>query len=449
MRRTQPWTRGLLIGLVLLGLGGGGLWSEAGAQQADPDNLKLSLAALTAGVVLSDPNDPLPLELTWANLDALPVATSAPFSDQSFQLFIVATGPAGQALLPQAVDEVTDFELGPAPVVVVVDPVTGRRRLVQALPVELLPGTSAATPFVLATTVADFKQLLPFDQTGGWTLQASVPFRAFDTTKVFVTATGDPPTALLDCAASPGTCTGKLADRNFQGVKLSNPIQVAVIGDLDADGYCFPTVPSPANPLLSCQPTPDCEDRPAGADGLLGTADDGATINPGQVELPGDGLDNDCNPLTGDVVTAQGIQAQIDVLEAFIQTNPGTPLADKLDDAVAKLKTAQVELAKTPPDNQAAMGNLEGAVGDLESAVQDGLLTPGQGTRIMDALTEVARQLAVGALLVATAQGGDPSDISDAQQSLANGDVLRAAGAFKAAVAQYKDALSKAEGALP
>ena len=49
------------------------------------------------------------------------------------------------------------------------------------------------------------------------------------------------------------------------------------------------------------------------------------------------------------------------------------------------------ELTKTPPNNQAALGNIEGAVGDLEAAIgldsaQDEVLTDA-----MDALAGVAR----------------------------------------------------------
>ena len=72
-----------------------------------------------------------------------------------------------------------------------------------------------------------------------------------------------------------------------------------------------------------------------------------------------------------------------------------------------------------------------------------------------------ARQLAVDAIDEAIAQGGDQGDIDDAQTFLSDGDALRAFGnsgecgpgscacAFKSAVNKYKDALAKAEGALP
>ncbi len=136
-----------------------------------------------------------------------------------------------------------------------------------------------------------------------------------------------------------------------------------------------------------------------------------------------------------------------DALLDIVNGNPGTPLADKIQDVSDKVQTALDELAKIPPDNQAAMGNIEGAVGDLEAAVNDGLLGIAQGTQLLDELAAVARQMAAVALADAIDRGGDPGDIADAQQAFDEGDTLRAVGAFKDAVNKYKDTLAKAEGA--
>ena len=157
------------------------------------------------------------------------------------------------------------------------------------------------------------------------------------------------------------------------------------------------------------------------------------------------------NDVTENTITVRciAIAAVLEELQAFVDGNPGTLFADKLEDAVAKLQTALDELEKTPENIQAAVGNIEGAVGDLEAAVDTGLLDATVGTSLMDQLAGTARQCAVQAINEAIAAGGDPTQISQAQQLLVDGDTLRAAGAFKNAVNIYKDALVIAEGALP
>jgi hypothetical protein len=135
-----------------------------------------------------------------------------------------------------------------------------------------------------------------------------------------------------------------------------------------------------------------------------------------------------------------------DELQAILDANPGTSLADKVEDVLAKVQSATAELSKSPPDLQAVLGNIEGAVGDLEAAVKEGL-DGAQGLHLSNLLSASARQFASGAINEAVAQNGDRGKIRDAQRSLAEGDSLRASGKFKDAVSKYKDALSKAQGA--
>ena len=135
-----------------------------------------------------------------------------------------------------------------------------------------------------------------------------------------------------------------------------------------------------------------------------------------------------------------------DELQNIIDDNPGTPLADKVEDAQASVQTVINELNKTPPDNQAAAGNIEGAIGDIEAAINEGL-DPVVGAELMDALAGIASQLALDAIDEAIANSGDEDKISEAEASLAEGDALRDSGSYKDAVNKYKDALSQAEGA--
>ncbi len=93
--------------------------------------------------------------------------------------------------------------------------------------------------------------------------------------------------------------------------------------------------------------------------------------------------------------------------------------ADMADDAIAKLETAKDELAKDPPDNQAAAGNIEGAIGDIQAAVDSGDLAAATGNRLMDQLAGIVRQFAQDAIYEAIVYSGDQDKISEAEASLA------------------------------
>jgi len=155
-----------------------------------------------------------------------------------------------------------------------------------------------------------------------------------------------------------------------------------------------------------------------------------------------------CPRAPGDRVSVVSRSCISNKIQEIVDNNPSKPPADKLEDAFDKLQTALDASNKTPPDNQAALGNLKGAVRDLEAAVKDGLLEEELGTQLRDLIAAIARQIAADAIQQATTQGGDFGEIYDAQQSLAYGDALRELGNFKDAVAKYKDALAKAESAM-
>ena len=145
------------------------------------------------------------------------------------------------------------------------------------------------------------------------------------------------------------------------------------------------------------------------------------------------------------ITRAQATQLVIDDLQVIVNGISGTPLADKTEDVIAKLEGAISEFGKSPPDRQAALGNIEGSVGDLEAAVSSGLLDPVEGNQLMDKLTAIGLCVAANAVDQAVAAGGDPIVIAEAQQYLTEGDALRSSGAYKDAVSKYKDGLAKAE----
>jgi hypothetical protein len=95
------------------------------------------------------------------------------------------------------------------------------------------------------------------------------------------------------------TDIARFDERIFGEDLVSNGVTITLIDDADLDLSCAP-VQHPG--LCPSQSLPDCEDRPAGADGELGTDDDGANIGPGKLEIANNGLDDDCNPATPDIV---------------------------------------------------------------------------------------------------------------------------------------------------
>ena len=148
-------------------------------------------------------------------------------------------------------------------------------------------------------------------------------------------------------------------------------------------------------------------------------------------------------------VSGEGLQGVAEALQRIIDNNPGTPLADKAEDALASAQTALDELDKTQPDNQAAIGNIESVVNNLEAAVKDGLLDSAEGKQFNDQLASAASQLAVDAINLAISQGGDQGEIEEAQNYLAQGESQAVDEAYRDAVSMYKDALAKAESAMP
>jgi len=151
---------------------------------------------------------------------------------------------------------------------------------------------------------------------------------------------------------------------------------------------------------------------------------------------------------TLEIPPEQATQNLIGDLQVIVDDNPGTELADEVEDAIEDAQEAFNALTETPPDNEAAVESIGEAVEGLQEAVDDGLLDAVLGTQLMDEFARVARQLAVDAINQAIAQGGDPEEIQEAEGALADGDADRASGAFEDALNNYEDALEKAEDAI-
>ena len=137
-------------------------------------------------------------------------------------------------------------------------------------------------------------------------------------------------------------------------------------------------------------------------------------------------------------------------LQTLVSNCPNvTPWKQKVCDAIPLLDKAINELCKTPPDNIAATGAIEGAVGDLDAAVGlgfDPLNCKNGSNNVMDRLAGIARQMAKKVLDDACGKcGQNDSQVCNALLKMNEGDTFRGLGLYKDAVGKYKDAKGLAE----
>ncbi|NUO82919.1 hypothetical protein HUU05_22845 [candidate division KSB1 bacterium] len=99
---------------------------------------------------------------------------------------------------------------------------------------------------------------------------------------------------------------------------------------------------------------------------------------------------------TYDVKAVLHMQDLIDELQYIVTNKPGSAVADKIEDAVAKVVSAQSELKKSPPDNSAALGNLSGAMNELQAAMKDNLLNSTTGNQFINEVKAIKAILNTG-----------------------------------------------------
>ncbi len=135
-------------------------------------------------------------------------------------------------------------------------------------------------------------------------------------------------------------------------------------------------------------------------------------------------------------------------LRSIEDANPGSDLADGIEDVRQKVEEAYVErCVKSPPDRGAAAGSIEGAVDDMLDVLEDGLIGTSQAEDFLDRLLSVSRTMAIEAIEAAEARGGRWGHIVQAHRAVSEGDRLWNLGSFEEAAASYESAISRAEGA--
>ncbi len=137
----------------------------------------------------------------------------------------------------------------------------------------------------------------------------------------------------------------------------------------------------------------------------------------------------------------------VGLVEDIVNQNPGTPLADKVEDALLTLEEAFDALRGGAVERAEAVSYFVSAAGDLEAAVKDKLLAVGYGNGLLNRIVGVARHQATSAAAENACAAAVPSKRSEAASYLASGDSLRAAGRYKDASDAYKTSVILAQAA--
>lgn len=243
----------ILISLVFTG----GI-IRAGLAQVPPPGVKASLALDKTAYLLNV--DPIKVTITLNNISGGDVFTSGEFTSSPFHLYLVFTNPDGKGITAPELGAETE---GPPPQVI---PVGGE--LIQVESVEILSGSPADT-WVLSVSLPDSRAYYPLNMAGKYSVKALIPMKTYPAISYTVEGIDD---------------YARIDSYNFAGAIESNTVNFSLVADGDVDGYSYPEAVSP--PYAS---VPDCNDN-------------NPAVNPGALEIPGNGIDEDCNPATSDVV---------------------------------------------------------------------------------------------------------------------------------------------------
>ena len=201
--------------------------------------------ALLPGTSPPEP-EPIKFAVTLENTGLQTIFAQDDFSASPLELLVTFVGPDGKGI---TAPKLSELELeGPPPRILLVGDA-----YVQVDSVEsLAPGDIASV------VVPDAHSFYPLNQCGRYTAKVTVPIRTYP---VVSRTFGGIDYADLDSA-------------NFAGVVESSPVNFLLTADADNDGSTCPD---------------DCDDaNPA--------------VHPGLAEVRGNGIDDDCNPATLDVV---------------------------------------------------------------------------------------------------------------------------------------------------
>jgi CSLREA domain-containing protein len=131
----------------------------------------------------------------------------------------------------------------------------------------------------------------------------------------------------------------------------------------------------------------------------------------------------------------------------LIGENPGSNLAQRLSGVLEKVRMAIEKGCRIPPYRQGATDRIAEAAGDLEDALEEGVISNTDAIPLLQKLAEAARMFAQEAIADAMARGGNKGQITAAQNFVRQADKHVTRNRFEDACAKYEDAVNKAEGA--
>ena len=250
------------------------------AMAAGPEDNIVVTVSLDKTVYLV--GEPITATLTVTNTGP-EIYTSKGFKDQDFSLLLRFINPAED--LVQATDE------EPVPEPTSSDKIYIDNQRFFAEEVELLEsGWSTSKPI----TVFDRYEI---GEPGPYKVYGVVPLRLI------------PDYDLAEDDGQGGTIYwAKLESAVFAGQRSSAPpLDFYIVTDADADTYWWPI----ADPAVSVHEEPDCNDKDP-------------NINPGAQEIPGNGIDEDCDPSTADAPAPATIILQADIHTVGTGSHPGS-----------------------------------------------------------------------------------------------------------------------------
>jgi hypothetical protein len=247
-----------MISIISLVLTAGIIWITTGvafAQNPLPINVTLTL---NQSVYLL--GDAIGIDMLVENPGG-DVITSDGFKAKDFKLYLLFTDPDGKNIISDQLQAESPSGEPPMPFSIIV----GLSRL-QVDPVEIVEsGWSISVP------ITDHRDHYPaFTKAGSYTVRAYIPGLSYPLVNHVIE----------------GQEYANIGSANASGTHPSNVVNFTIVADLDGDQYSYPVADARISPYSEA----DCNDNDA-------------SINPGAVELVGNGVDDDCNPATIDAVS--------------------------------------------------------------------------------------------------------------------------------------------------